>query len=85
MRGSTYHHTGKPTNTVSYAAMSGAPPAIAGRQSGSFISSVLRLFLFVQSRSAVVYGFSGLISYRSPPTASAISFAAFAVTPLAEK
>ena len=85
MRGSTYHHTGKPTNTVSYCAMSCTGSAIAGRLAGSFISTVLRLFLSIQFKSADVYGSAGRISYRSAPMDSAISFATRAVTPLAEK
>ena len=49
-----YHHTGKPTNTVSYCAMFSTSAAMAGRQAGSFISTVERLFLSIQFRSAVV-------------------------------
>ena len=54
IRGSTYHQMGKPTNTVSYWSRSAAGAAMAGRQAGSFISSVLRLFWSIQFRSAAV-------------------------------
>ena len=54
MDGSRYHHTGKPTKTTSYCAMSATFDAIAGRHDLSFISIVLRLFFFVQSKSALV-------------------------------
>ena len=65
--------------------MSSGIAAIAGRDDGSLISTEEREFLFVQSRSAFVYGTSGLISKRSAPIADARLRARDAVTPLAEK
>ena len=58
---------------------------MAGRLCSSFISSVLRLFLSIQFRSAEVYAVSGQISKRSPPVTAESVFASFAVSPLAEK
>ena len=52
--GATYHHTGKPTNTTPYCAMFSTLSAMAGREDGSRISTLLLLFLSVQSRSAAV-------------------------------
>ena len=83
--GATYHQMGKPRKITSYPAISAHSHEIAGRLLLSLISTELRDFLFVQSRSAGVYGVSGLISYISAPAASASCFAAPAVTPLAEK
>ena len=40
---------------------------------------------FIHTRSNLLYGFSGTISNRSAPIASARLFASFLVTPLAEK
>ena len=54
MVGATYHQMGKPTNTVSYWSMLSTWLLTSGREAGSFISSVLRLCLSVQSRSAAV-------------------------------
>ena len=54
MWGATYHQMGKPRNTVSYSAIFSGRRAISGREAGSFISMVLRLFLSIQSRSALV-------------------------------
>ena len=54
MEGSRYHHTGKPTNTTSYRAMSATREAISGRALLSFISTLLRLCLSCQFRSARV-------------------------------
>src|SRR5699024_8890483 len=85
MVGAVYHQIGKPTNTVSYASIFSTRFAMAGREDGSFISIVLRLFLSIQFRSARLYGISGLISYKSAPAAFANASATFAVTPLAEK
>ena len=70
---------------VSYASILSRPAAIAGREWGSDISRLLRDCLFLQSKSAFVYGVSGRISKMSAPTASASVSATFAVTPLAEK
>ena len=41
MVGATYHQIGKPTNTTSYSAMLSRWDAMAGRDAGSFISTVL--------------------------------------------
>ena len=59
--------------------------ATAGRDNLSFISTELLDFLFVQSRSALVYLTSGSISKRSASIAAAKFLARAAVTPLAEK
>lgn len=58
---------------------------MAGRIDLSSISILLLDFLFIQSRSAFVYGTSGLISYRSAPAIFATFSAACFVTPLALK
>ena len=52
MVGATYHQIGKPTNTTSYSAMLSRWDAMAGRDAGSFISTVLRARLSIQFRSA---------------------------------
>ena len=52
--GATYHQIGKPTKTVSYAPRSSGMPVMAGRDFGSFISTLLRLCLSIQLRSALV-------------------------------
>jgi hypothetical protein len=65
--------------------MSSTFETTAGRDDLSFISTLLRLFLFYQSRSALVYGVSGTISNRSLPVADANLCASFFVAPLAEK
>ena len=48
-------------------------------------ANVLRLLLFVQSKSAEVYGSFEAISKKSPPLTRAISSPTRLVTPLAEK
>ena len=85
MVGATYHQIGKPTKTVSYSDILPSFSAISGREDKSFISSVERLFLFVQSRSSQVYGLAGLISNKSAFATFASFSAIFFVTPLAEK
>ena len=72
--GSLYHQIGNPTNTVSYVDMSSTLVPIAGLDDLSFISTELLDFLFIQLRSAFVYGISGAISYRS----ASLLFDAFA-------
>ena len=76
---------GNPTNTSSYSLMLPSFFATAGRDNLSFISTELLDFLFVQSRSALVYLTSGSISKRSASIAAAKFLARDAVTPLAEK
>ena len=83
--GATYHQMGKPRYTTSYSAIDAHFSAMAGRDEASFISSVLRERLSIQSRSAAVYGTAGFISNISAPTASATACAAFAVVPVGEK
>ena len=58
---------------------------MAGRDFLSFISSVLRDFLLVQSRSSAVYASAGSISKMSAFTACAMVLATVAVVPVAEK
>ena len=48
-----------PTKMVSYSSMLSRLAAMAGREVGSLISMVLRDFLSIQFRSALVYGTSG--------------------------
>ena len=48
-----------PTKIVSYSSMLSRLVAMAGREVGSLISMVLRDFLSIQFRSALVYGTSG--------------------------
>ena len=50
---------GKPTKMVSYSSMLSRLAAMAGREVGSLISMVVRAFLSIQFRSALVYGTSG--------------------------
>lgn len=76
---------GNPTNTTSYCSIFSTLERIAGRHPLSFISTVLRLFLSIQSRSASVYGISGSISNRSAPVSFASFSATLLVTPLALK
>jgi hypothetical protein len=83
--GSLSHHTGKPTNIMSYWLISSTVDPMAGLELRSFISTELLLLLSCQFRSALVYGISGLISNKSAPMPSASLPANFAVTPLAEK
>ena len=81
--GAVYHQIGKPIRITSCSAIGASQSASSGRDDGSSISTLLRLFLSIQSRSACVYGTFGRISYRSAPIASASTDAAFSVTPLA--
>ena len=83
--GAIYHQIGNPTNTVSYCSMFSTLPATAGRLFLSAISTLLRLFLSRQSRSAGVYGVSGAISYRSALIVCARRVATPLVIPVALK
>lgn len=59
MVGATYHQIGNPTKIASYSSMLSRLAAMAGREAESLISMVLRAFLSIQFRSALVYGTSG--------------------------
>ena len=48
-----------PTKIVSYSSILSRLVAMAGREAGLLISMVLRAFLSIQFRSALVYGTSG--------------------------
>ena len=59
--------------------------AIKGNVVDMAVGIIIGDFLFIQSKSAFVYGTAGFISYKSAPAASVKLRAAWAVTPDALK
>lgn len=85
MDGSLYHQIGNPTKIMSYSDISSTLLWISGLQDLSRISTELLEFLFIQLRSAFVYGLTGTISCMSDERHLEMTVATFFVLPLALK